>query len=273
MDLRRWMVVALCAALGAGAAVVAASCGDDDNGRVEVEGGTTGTGTAPPAPAPPAPAPPGPRPTGEGGRLHRGLGRPRLERVQRGQAVLDRLPGDGAGGDRGAPARVRGRRRVRGRPLAVLVPAARQGAAVAGRRGVGAPARALARAGRPARGAGGLRLLHRLLLGHALLPPAHRRAVDELRPLLAAGGHQLRPHERQRARAGAEVGDGAERGHAAGGGADGRAASPRIAAAALLAAALGALAWRRFERERMPAYPPRREPAARPATRSPAACT
>ncbi len=93
----------------------------------------------------PAPAPPGPRPTGEGRRLHGGLGRPRLERVQRGQAVLDRLPGDGAGGDRGAPARVRGRRRVRGRPVAVLVPAARQGAAVAGRRGVGAPARALAR--------------------------------------------------------------------------------------------------------------------------------
>ena len=39
------MVVALCAAFGAGAAGVAASCGDDDNGRVEVEGGTTGTST------------------------------------------------------------------------------------------------------------------------------------------------------------------------------------------------------------------------------------
>ena len=45
MDFRRWLVVLLCAALGAGAALVAASCGDDERGGVEVEGGTTGTGT------------------------------------------------------------------------------------------------------------------------------------------------------------------------------------------------------------------------------------
>lgn len=45
MDFRRWLVVCLCAALGAGAALAAASCGDDERGGVEVEGGTTGTGT------------------------------------------------------------------------------------------------------------------------------------------------------------------------------------------------------------------------------------
>ena len=45
MDFRRWLVVLLCAALGAGAALAAASCGDDERGGVEVEGGTTGTGT------------------------------------------------------------------------------------------------------------------------------------------------------------------------------------------------------------------------------------
>jgi iron uptake system component EfeO len=45
MDFRRWLVVLLCAALGAGAALAAASCGDDERGGVDVEGGTTGTGT------------------------------------------------------------------------------------------------------------------------------------------------------------------------------------------------------------------------------------
>ena len=34
----------------------------------------------------------------------------------------------------------------------------------------------------------------------------------------------------------------------------------RIAVAALIAAALGAIAWRRFQRTRLPGYPPRREP-------------
>ena len=45
MDFRRWLVVLLFAALGAGAAIAASSCGDDERGGVEVEGGTTGTGT------------------------------------------------------------------------------------------------------------------------------------------------------------------------------------------------------------------------------------
>ena len=45
MDFRRWLVVCLCAALGAGAAMAASSCGDDERGDVEVEGATTGTGT------------------------------------------------------------------------------------------------------------------------------------------------------------------------------------------------------------------------------------
>ena len=43
MDFKRWMLVALCAALGAGASLAASSCGDDDEGRVDVQGGTTGT--------------------------------------------------------------------------------------------------------------------------------------------------------------------------------------------------------------------------------------
>ena len=44
MDFRRWLLVALCSALGAGAAFAVSSCGDDE-GRVDVQGGTTGTGT------------------------------------------------------------------------------------------------------------------------------------------------------------------------------------------------------------------------------------
>ena len=81
-----------------------------------------------------------------GGRL-RGLGRPGLERLQRGQAVLDRLPGDGAarghaaGPGAGRRARLGAARRPgRGRPaVAVLVPAARPGAAVAGVRRLACP--------------------------------------------------------------------------------------------------------------------------------------
>ena len=45
MDFRRGLVVCLCAAIGAGTATAASSCGDDERGGVEVEGGTTGTGT------------------------------------------------------------------------------------------------------------------------------------------------------------------------------------------------------------------------------------
>ena len=54
MDFRRWLVVCLCAGLGAGLAFAAASCGDDERGSVEIEGGTTGgcTGTVGTATAP-----------------------------------------------------------------------------------------------------------------------------------------------------------------------------------------------------------------------------
>ena len=212
----------------------------------------------------------------------RGLGRARLERLQRGQAVLDRLPGDGAPGGGAARAwrptaalglALLGALAVAVRAVALLVPAARAGAAVAGGRRQRAAARAVARARAAAGRARRLRLLHRLLLGHALLPPAHGRAVDELHPLLAAGGHQLRPHQRQRARAGAEDGDGAQRGRRCWPRSRARGQrAPRSPSAALVAAALGALAWRRFERDRLPAYPaaprsPRRPPAARRAPR------
>ena len=46
MDLRRGLVVGLCAVLGAGASFAVGSCGDDDRGGVEVQGGTGTTGTA-----------------------------------------------------------------------------------------------------------------------------------------------------------------------------------------------------------------------------------
>ena len=52
-----------------------------------------------------------------------------------------------------------------------------------------------------------LGVLHGRGVGQRLLPPAHRRAVAERPALLAPGPHQLRPHERQRARAGAEARD------------------------------------------------------------------
>ena len=50
MNLRKWLMVGLCAAVGAGAGMGAAACGDDDErGGVEVQGGTgtstTGTST------------------------------------------------------------------------------------------------------------------------------------------------------------------------------------------------------------------------------------
>src|SRR5690606_1116976 len=94
--------------------------------------------------------------------------------------------------------------RARGAPLALSLPAPWPRAALAGRGGVRAAARALAGAGAPARRARRLGVLHRLLLGHALLPPPHGRAVDELPPLLAARPDELRSDERERARAGAE---------------------------------------------------------------------
>ena len=44
MRLRERLIACLCAVLGAGAAVGAAACGDDERGGVEVEGATTGDG-------------------------------------------------------------------------------------------------------------------------------------------------------------------------------------------------------------------------------------
>ena len=181
---------------------------------------------------------PGPPAGGEvvkRGRRLRGLGRAGLERVQRGQAVLDRLPGDGAAGGRAAGPGA-GRRRWAGRSSAPWPwPSRCRGSRsrCAAGRCCGWPspldpaAGALARARAAGRRPGRLGVLHRLLLGLALLPPAHRRAVDQLHPLLAAGGHQLGPHQRQHARAGAEDGHGAQRRHAAGRGARPVRAPPR----------------------------------------------
>ena len=77
-------------------------------------------------------------------------------------------------------------------------------------------ARAVARGAAPARRARRLPLLHRRPLGLDLLPPAHRRAVDQRAALLAARAHQLGPHQRQRAGAGAEVRDDHQRRQPAG---------------------------------------------------------
>ena len=116
-------------------------------------------------------------------------------------------------------------------------------------------------------------VLHGLLLGQRLLPPAHRRAVDELPALLAPRAHQLRPHERQRARAGAEDGDGAQRRPRCWPRSRAPGRSPRIAAAAALAAA----ARRRSPGAASPrpaaALPAARPRASRPARRSPGAST
>ena len=92
---------------------------------------------------------------------------------------------------------------------------------------VRAAARALARAGAPRGRAGRLRALHGGRVGVGLLPPPHGRAVDERPALLAPRPDELRPHERERPRAGAEAPHRAERGDAAGGGADGGLARAR----------------------------------------------
>ena len=216
-------------------------------------------------------------------RAVRGLGGPRLERLQRGQAVLGRLPGAGAARGRAARAgpagplglALLGRSRSRLRAVALLVPAARAGAAVA-RRAARVPLLEPWRARRAARRrARRLRLLHGRRLGLALLPPAHRRAVDERAALLAAGAHELGPHERQRARAGAEAADGAER----------RQRCWRRSRARARCAAdrrsrrrspprLGALAWRARSRDAAAALPgARRAARAAGAGRSPGAST
>jgi hypothetical protein len=53
MDFRRGLAVSLCAVIGAGTALAVGSCGDDDRGGVEIEGGTTKTtGTIGTDPAP-----------------------------------------------------------------------------------------------------------------------------------------------------------------------------------------------------------------------------
>ncbi len=103
--------------------------------------------------------------------------------------------------------------------VALPVPAPRPRAALARARRQRAAARAVARPGARAGRAGRLGVLHRLLLGHLLLPAAHRGAVDELPPLLAPRPDELGPHERQRARAGAEDRDDDLRRRAAGRGA------------------------------------------------------
>ncbi len=118
-----------------------------------------------------------------------------------------------------------------------------------------------------ARRARRLRLLHRLLLGHAsttTCAPARRGPTSRRFWRLVAD--QLGPDQRQRARAGAEARDGARAAGRCWRRSPARAARARIAAVALIAAALGALAWRRFARDRLPGLPgaPRREPARAP---------
>ena len=104
--------------------------------------------------------------------------------------------------------------------LVVLpVRAAGPGAALAGGARRAAAARAVARPRAARRRAGGIRVLHRGRVGLGLLPPAHRSAVDQRTALLAPGAHELRPHERERARAAAQAADRPERGHARGRGA------------------------------------------------------
>jgi hypothetical protein len=156
------------------------------------------------------------------------MGRPRVERLQRGAPVLAGLPADGARG--GRPGRALAGRlalgraargdRVVARPVALRLPAARSRAPVARRTRGRAPAGALAGAGAARGRAGRLRVLHGGGLGLGLLPPPHRRAVDERPPLLAPGAHELGPDERQCAGAGAEAPDRPERRRALGRGAE-----------------------------------------------------
>ena len=156
------------------------------------------------------------------------MGRPRVERLQRGPPVLGGLPADGAGGGRlGRPlagrlalgSAARGDR-VIPRPVALRVRVTRTGPFVARRARGRAPAGALARADAARGRAGRVRVLHGGGVGVGLLPPAHRSTVDQRPPLLAPGAHELGPDERQRAGADAEAADRAERGCAGGGGAD-----------------------------------------------------
>jgi hypothetical protein len=163
------------------------------------------------------------------------MGRPRVERLQRGTSVLGRL--SAAGPVRGGPGRVGAGRSavpraargggVRARALPLSVRVARTRASVARRTLRGAPARALASARAAARRAGGLCVLHGRRVGLRLLPPSHRRAVDERSALLAPGAHELGSHQRERARADTEAADRAERGDSAGGGAGRRIERPR----------------------------------------------
>ena len=165
----------------------------------------------------------------------------------------------------GAGARGRG-------AVALPVRAARPRAALARRAGRAAAARALARARAARRRARRLRVLHGRRLGVGLLPPAHRRALDERAALLAPGAHELGSHERQRARAAAEAPDRAERGHAAGRGAGrglARCGSPPRWRSPPRSAPLAA---RSFAR-RLPRYPERVARERRRAGRSPGAST
>ncbi len=111
----------------------------------------------------------------------------------------------GPGARRFAAARAGGHARARAGALALHVPAARPGAALARRARLDPAARALARAAAARGRARRLRVLHGRALGLDLLPPAHGRAVEQRPPLLAARAHQLGSHERQRARAAAQA--------------------------------------------------------------------
>ena len=78
--------------------------------------------------------------------------------------------------------------------------------------------------------------------------------MDQLHALLAARPDQQRPDERERARAAAEAADDPVAG-ALLAEEPGTGSVARIAAIAAVAALLGALAWRRFARTRLPRYP------------------
>src|SRR5688500_15187350 len=157
----------------------------------------------------------------------RGLGRPCLERLQRGPPVLDRLPGPRAARRRtrrprpGRPDPPGPRRSARSLLSARLlpIPAPRPAPPLAGARPLRPAAGALARARAPARRPRGVARLHGRRVGQRLLPPAHRRPVAQRAALLAPRAHRLRPHERERPRAGPEDADEPQRRHAPGRGA------------------------------------------------------
>ena len=166
-----------------------------------------------------------------------------------------------------------GARARRARAVALLVRAARPRAAVARRAGGAAAAGAVARAGAARGRARRLRVLHGRRLGVGLLPPAHRRAVDERPALLAARAHELRPHERQRARAAAEAADRAERGRRCWRRSRARGSLARVAAALAIAGGAGRARARARSRDAPAALPGAARRASPRRRRSPGAST